>query len=232
MGTTLKELRRKVLMGFKEVDGGDILIAEEAINLACRSIAEVQNFEEMLVYDTTSAKISVDVSRYHLVDNWFLTRPKDILSIRAMDEHNSIKLKHLTGQALDEFMPYPEGQASQTPTYYYKSGDWVEVFPIPDAALDVYVRYYQWPLVLTEDTDECSYEKIDGSVIALARDIFIALRSALPLDSVAKAKAYLSLATSNDRSAPDDRPIARGYRSGQGRYSGEPWNDPFIKQTR
>lgn len=233
MGTTLKELRRKVLMGFKDLDGEDILMAEEAINQACHVVAEIQNFEELLVYDITNAKTVDGTARYHLVTDWLLTRPKDILSIVLHDDFNSRKLDYIQPQSLDKNIPYPAGYAEGKSEIYTRDGDYITLTRIPDAAYDVYIRYYQWPLELSADEDQCSYTRIDSSIIALSRDIFIALRGALPLDSIAKAKAYLRLAVENDRYDPDDLPIAKGFNSsGRTKYTGEYWNNPFIKQVR
>ena len=233
MGTTLKELRRKVLMGFKNIDGEDVLMAEEAINMGCHAIAEVQNFDDLLVTDLTSAKTVDGQKRYHLVTDWLLTRPKDILSIILHDDFNSRKLDSVQVQSIDKTVAYPEGYAEGKSELYTKVGDYVELIRIPDAVYDLYVRYYQWPLVLTTDDAECSYTNIDSTIIALSRDIFISLRGGLPLDYVAKAKGYLKIASGDDRTSPDDLPIARGFNSsGKVKYTGEYWNNPYIKQVR
>lgn len=233
MGTTLSELRRKVLMGFTQIGGEDILMAEEAINSACHAIAEVHNFSELVVYDTTNAVTVDGQKRYHLVTDWGLTRPKDIISLVLHDDFNSRKLDHISVQTLDKNIPYPEGYAEGKSEIYTKQGDYVELVRIPDAAYPVYVRYYQWPLVLTTDTSECSYTTIDSTIIALARDIFIALKSKMPLDYIAKARGYVQLAVHNDNSSPDDLPVARGFNTNQKiKYTGEYWNNPLVKRVR
>ena len=233
MGTTLAELRRKVLMGYEDVTGSDILIAEEAINQACHAMAEINNFEELLVTDLTNAKTVIDQKRYHLVTDWLLTRPKDILSIVLHDDFNSRKLSFMPTQHVDTILPYPEGITTGKPSVYNKQGDYVDLFILPDAVYDLYIRYYQWPLVLVNDSDECSYTNQDSLVIAIARDIFIALRSKLPLDTIMKAKMYMKTALGDDRVDPDEMPVARGFNSsGKVRYTGEYWNNPFIRSTR
>jgi hypothetical protein len=232
MATTLAELRRKVLMGFKNIGGEEIMMAEEAINQACHVIAEVENFDDLLVYDTTNAKTVDGTARYHWVTDWGLTRPKDILSIVLHDDYNSRKLDHSPAQWLDKTMPYPEGVAEGKSEAYTKQGDYITLTRIPDAAYDLYVRYYQWPAVLTEDSDECSFTNIDSTIIALARDLFISYRGGLPLDAVVKAKAYLKPAKDNNRSAPDDLPIAKGFHSQGPIYVGEYWNNPFVKTVK
>lgn len=233
MGTTLKELRRKVLMGFDNVDGQLILMAEEAINQACHAIAEVHDFDDLLVTDTTSAKTVASQKRYHWVTDWLLTRPKEILSIKLMDAFNSRKLDSIATQHMDRIMPYPEGYTTGKSEAYNRQGDYIELLRIPDAAYDLAIRYYQWPLVLTSDTHECSFTNIDTSVIALARDIFLALKGMQPLDSIAKARAYLQTAIADDNISPDAMPIARGFQSGgKTKYTGEYWNNPFIRSVR
>lgn len=231
MATTLAELRRKVLMGFKDIKGEDILMAEEAINQACHAIAEVENFEDLSAYLTTA--LTVDgTARYHWVTDWGLTRPKDIISIVLHDDYNSRKLDSITPQWLDKNIPYPAGYAEGKSEAYTRQGDYITLTRIPDAEYSLYIRYYQWPLVLVADSDECSYTTIDSSIIAIARDIFISFRGGLPLDITAKVKTYLKPAYTDNRSEPDAAPIARGFRSTRQGYTGEYWNDPFIKHVR
>lgn len=232
MATTFKELKRKALMGFKDVHGPDILMMEEAINQACHAIAEVQNFEELIVLDTTNAFTVDGTKRYHVTTNLLLTRPKDILSIVLHDDFNSRKLRYFDTQRLDERVPYPEGYAEGKPEIYTQQGDYLEFIPVPDAAYPLYIRYAQWPVVLTADTDTCSYSKIDSSIIALARDLFLALRGGLPLDTVSKARAYLDIAVDDDRSRPDSLPVAQGFTTRAGwNYKGEYWNNPWVRRV-
>ncbi len=238
MGTTRLELRRKVLLGVKDLTGEDILIADEAINQACSSIAKVQDFEELVVFNNMGA--TVDGKRTYTFTTLTLTRCKDIYSILAHDDYNSQKLVYKTPQWMDTNYPYPEGEPEDIPSLYTIRGVTVELMPIPDAAYPLYIRHSMWPLTLTADTDECSYTNLDGEIIALARDIFLAYRSGLPIDSVSRAKGYLQLAVKDDRSNPDALPVARGfstYRVAQAQgttltLDGTTWNISMVDGGR
>lgn len=230
-GTLFRDLKRKVLMGTDVTDGVLIRMAEEAINMACHAIAEVHNFDELIVTDTTNAHTAVSTKSYDMVTDWLLTRPKDIISIKLYDAFNSRKLDYIAPQTIDTFMPYPEGLTTTWPQKYTQYGTTVELLPIPNAIYDLHVRYYQWPVVLTTDADTCSYENIDSTIIALSRDIFLSLKNGLMIDYAAKARGYLKISMSDDRSRPDELPIARPFKSRPTYYKGEPWNNPFIKST-
>lgn len=231
MGTTRAELKRKVLMGFKDLTGEDILMCEEALNMACRAIAEVHNFEELKTYDTTSADTVDGTKTYHLTTDLSLTRPKDIVSIIVHDDHNSRKLKYRDPQWVDANYPYPEGMAETLPEIYTQRGNSIDLIPIPDDAYDLYITYYQWPAEMTADTTECSYSNIDTTIIALARDIFISLRAGLPLDYADRARGYLGISYKDDRSMPDRLPVARPFNASKP-ITGEYWNDPFIHSVK
>jgi hypothetical protein len=233
VGTTLAELRRKVLMGVKDLTGEDILMAEESVNQACQSIAKVRDFEELTVLNNTTAFTADGTRRYTLTTALGLTRPKDIYSpIVAHDDYNSFPITYVTPQEMDREQPYPEGTAEGIPIVYTRRGDTLEFFPIPDAIYPLYVQYSQWPLTLSADTDQCSYTQIDAEIVALARDIFLNLRAGLPIDSIAKAKAYVLQAVKDDISNPGALPVARGFRSSNSTLRGEYWNDPFVKSGR
>jgi hypothetical protein len=217
-------------MGVKDLVGEDILMAEESINLACYAIAKIHNFEELTVYDTTSAKTVDGTQSYTLTTALGLTRPKDIISIVLYDNENSRKLGYRTSQWLDENYPYPTQMAEGRPEIYTQRVDCIELLPIPDAVYSLYITYAQWPLTLTADTDQCSYATLDMVIVPLARDIFLALRSGAPLDAITRARGYLDSSMRDDRSNPDALPVARGFTTVSG-YGGEYWNDPFVKRV-
>lgn len=228
MGTTLSELKRKVLMGVRDLTGEDILMAEEAINQACRCIAQVHNFDELIVWDKTSAFTVDGTHRYHITSALLLTRPKDILSIIAHDDSSSTHLQYREPQWMDENHPYPEDISEAIPLLYTQRGMYIELIPIPDDTYPLYIRHSQWPLTLTDDLHECSYTNIDPQIIALSRDIFLGMRAGSVVDGVARAKAHLNLAVKNDRTQPGALPVARGFNSTT-IVTGEYWNNPYVK---
>jgi hypothetical protein len=240
MGTTRGELKRKVLMGIKDLGGEDMLMAEEAINMACYAIAMVHNFGELTVMDRTNCHTADGTKNYSLTTALLLTRPKDIISIVLHDDNQSRKLTYKTPQWIDSNYPYPEAIGEGRPEIYTQRVDQLELIPIPDAIYDLYVNYAQWPLALTADTTECSYTNKDFVVVGLARDIFLAMRGGIPLDPVAKAKGYMDTAMRDDRSGPDALPVAQGFQSsGPSRadsttltLDGVTWNIDLVRGGR
>ena len=228
--TTYQELYQRVLLrlGNLASDGRALLAAKEAVNTAHKAIARVQDFDELLVLDTTNAATVASTKTYHLEDDWGLTRPKDLLTVRYMDGNNSRKLTRLTARELDEKIPYVEGLGEQKPRWYIRRGNSVELIPVPDEAKDVYVYYSQWPKVLTEDSDTTSYSDLDDVIIALGTEIALAVLEGTHADWDARARAYLASAVKDNRSRPDRTWVARPFEVAPG-VTGEPWKDPFVK---
>ena len=227
--TTYEELYRRVLLRFDDAEGRTLLAAKEAINTVHKAIARVQDFDELMVLDTTNALTVASTKTYHLVDDWGLTRPKDLFTLRYMDASSSRKLTRLTTRELDEKIPYVESLGEQKPRWYLRRGNSIELIPIPEEAKNVYIYYSQWPLPLSADSDETSYEDLDDTIIALAAEITGAILENIYIDCDIRAKAYLNSAIADHRSRPDMTWIARPFSTAPG-VTGEPWKDPFIKQ--
>lgn len=219
-------------------DGRALYAAKKAVNDAHKYIARVKDFDELMVNDTSNAVTVASTKTYHIVDDWGLTRPKDLFSLRYMNEGSSRKLMYLTPKELDEKLPYVEGVGETNPMWYTVRGSNVELIPIPNAAKSVYIYYSQWPLTLTDDTDLTSYEQIDDVIVALASDIALdILRSEkkgygekVIGDWPQKAKEYLGLAVREKSYRPDRKLVAQPFGSTPNGFFGEPWKDPFIKE--
>ena len=227
--TTYEEFYRKVLLRFEDMEGRVLIAAKEAINTAHKAIARVQDFDELKVLDTTNALTAPSTKSYHLIDDWNLTRPKDIFTLRYMDEGSSRKLTRLTTRELDEKIPYVEGMGERRPKWYLRRGNKIELIPIPEEAKSMYIYYSQWPLPLSADSDETSYEDLDDIIIALSAEITSAILENAYTDWNIRAKAYLNSAITDHMSRPDMNWVARPFSTSQG-LTGEPWKDPFVKQ--
>lgn len=240
MSVTFGELTRKTLLALVNdrtvtppltVDGINVLLVEEGINEACHAIARVHDFEELIVLDTTSAATVDGTKRYHLTTDLLLTRPKHIYSIVLHDDSNSRKLTPVPYAELDDKVPYPEQLGEQKPKWYTRQGDYLEFIPIPDAAYDLYIRYSQWPLTLTEAADICSYTQLTGQIVALAKDFVLSALSGNLLDSTTRAKAYLKLDVSDERRQSDTPRVARPFNPfTSSQVSNEYWKDPFVRR--
>jgi len=230
MGTTLAEFRRRVLIGFPRSDGEAVLAVEEGINAAVKALVSLNDFDEMLTLDSTSASTVTDQQRYHLTTDLLLTRPKDIYSIRCMDEGDSRKLIYVSPRELDTKIPYPEQFGTGRPKWYTVFGLYIELFRIPDAAYDLYIRYSQWPDVMTDDTDECVLTHVDESIIMLAKDVANSYLNGEYLNIASKAMEYVKMGVKEERTRPDQDLYAKPYCAGGSLPLGEWWTNPFARE--
>lgn len=230
---TLKELRRRVFFGFPRTDGEVQMIVDQAINDALRAIATVKDFDELIVTDTTNAATVDGQKTYDWVTDWLLTRPKKIYSIRLMDTTNSRKLIWIPPGEVDRALPYAETLEEDTPAYYTSVGEGnFELLPIADDAYDLYIRYSQWPVTLSADTDETPYVNLDTTTVFLAKDIANAYISGDYLDFVQRAQYYLSGSVSEEKRQPDQLRVAKPFTTSGATVNGTPWLDPFVRSDR
>jgi hypothetical protein len=188
----------------------------------------VQDFDELLVLDTSNAATEVGKKSYHLTDDWNLTRPKDLYTLRYIDGNDSRKLTRLTVRELDERLPYVEGIAQTKPKFYTRRGMNIELIPIPNEVKPIYIYYSQWPAVLVNDDDQSSYETLEDVIITLATEIAYSILEGTHADWDSRAKALLSGSVLENRSRPDRTWVARPFNT-QHTITGEPWADPMIK---
>lgn len=233
MGTVFSELKRKVLLRFgSKVDGQTELAVIEAINEAHKVIASIKDFDELMTLDTTHAFTVISQKLYHIETDLALVRPKDIYSIRYIDGVNSRKLIFVPFRQLDEKIPYTEQFAIGRPSFYTQRGMYIELFRIPDAVKSLYIQHSQWPAVLTNPTDQTPYLDIDHVIIALSIDMAAAIieGSSGSTDWPSRAKQLFGVALSEEDTRPDVTFIAQPFRTEEQRFSGEPWNDAFVKK--
>ena len=228
--TTFQELKRKVFLGFPRTDGEALIAVESAINDALRAIASVKDFDELIITDITNA-LTVDGQKtYNWIDDWALTRPKKIYSIRLMSTTLSRKLTYIPPSNLDRILPYAETLSEAKTTHYTPAGEGsFELLPIPDAAYNLYIRYSQWPSTLIEETDQTPYANLDSATIFLAKDIANAYLSGEYLDFSTRAAGYLSMGVKEEDRQPDHRRIAQPF-STQEVVVGEYWKNPFVRR--
>lgn len=232
MATTYEELWRKVLLRLDSSEGRAVLFSKEAVNDAHKWVARAKDFDELMVWDTTNAATVIDQEAYHLVDDWALTRPKDVYSIvYYTGDTGSVKLVWKDAQEFDEMYPYPSGGGGSDPEIYTQKGEKVFLQPIPDSVVVCRVYYSQWPLVLVDDDDESSYNDIDDVIIALGYDIAQASLTNIGITDWSKRAATLLSGGIREHSTrPDQRYIANPFRSGR-RSVGEYWTNPMVKEN-
>ena len=234
--TTYNELYRKVLFrlyGHDASEGRKLIAAKEAVNDAHKIIARVFDYDDLIVTDTSSASTVASTATYHLIDDWSLTRPKDILTLRLMDDDNSRKLVYISPSKIDEQLPYPAIIGEERPTRYTQRGFYIELFPIPDDAYDMYIMYSQWPLPLSDDADISSYANanIDDTIISLGvRMAQASLNNAEGTNWLTLARDLLAGSTQETKERPDRKYQAQPFQCEEP-IVGEYWKMPFVRRN-
>jgi hypothetical protein len=233
MPTTFGELKRLVFLELRRSDGEAELAIEEAINRAHKAIARAQDFEELMVLDTTNAVTVASTKLYHLIDDLLLTRPKDIYTIRLMNDSNSRKLVWVPFDRLDEVIPYTEQRGEDRSKWYTQRGLNIELFPIPDDAYSLYIQYSQWPETLDAEDDTTPYLNLDDVIVTLGAEIALAILEGGSMTGwTQRAQILLGQGMAESRSKPDALLVAQPFNSHGSSLQGEYWLNPFIKGDR
>lgn len=202
------------------------------LNWGQERIARSYDFEELNALITTAVTVA-SVKTYPLTtgtNNLGLTRPKDIDTIRIIDDENSIKLKRWDKRAFDKKFPYPENYSTARPEIYIRHGGNIELFRIPDDAYSLYIRYPQWPAQLSTSSTESSFENKDQLIITAG-----ILEGFIHFGEYEDVKIWMPLFMSRLSDAikltgdMDWSPQATEFSSNRGGYSSsQPWIDPFA----
>lgn len=252
MGQTFSELKRRTLLGMTNLDpkakatstsavgtittGGKplpeevMLVVEQAVNDAILTLCSLVDLPDIFVTDTANAETVHAQKTYLLTTDLLLTRPKDIFSVRLINDTASANLKYVPHKEWDEANPYPEGTAEGTPSKYTLVGNSMELFRVPDDVYPLYIRYNQWPVALVEDADVCVLDNMDIQIVFLAKDIANAYMNGGYLDFTARAKEYLKLGRTVAQREPNLRLKANPFNpTANYTPTGEYWNDPLFK---
>ncbi len=231
--TTFKELKRKVYMGFPKLEGEAAMIIDQAVNDALLAISMVRDFDELIVTNEEDAYTATSQKSYNWSTDWSLTRLKKILSIRLMSTTESRKLVWIPPQELDDVLPYVETISEGKSTHYTQnigSGNF-ELIPIPDDVYPLYIRYSQWPAILTNETDTTPYAHLDTQTIFLAKDIANAYLSGDYFDFAQRAQGYLTAGVKEDMREPDQLRVAKPFNPNPALVTGEYWKYPFVRRN-
>lgn len=207
------------------------------LNWGQERICRAYNFDELTILNT-SAVTATGVLSYPLIvgtNNLGLIRPKDIETIRLIDNQNSIKLERFHVRKFDQKFPYPVNFAQQSPRIYCMRGFNLEFFRIPDAIYNLYITYPQWPtpFVLASPNAVSDFYYKDQLIITAA-----ILEGYLHFEEYTDAEKWNALFEMRLKDAihaegdVDWEPHASEFKTSKGGYqSGEPWLDPYATAT-
>lgn len=194
-----------------------------AINLAQERLARIHDFDEMETISTTA------ISNTGSDDDRFLTLPakREVFSIIRLDGAQSKKLKQRTTRFWDSRIPMPEYWTRNRPEEYVLWGDKAEIWPMPNAAYSIRIRWSKWPTALVTGSSTSEFLQKDEILIELA--LIYLLNSLGKEQDADKHKntvaTLLAEAINNDDTKPD-LDIEPGHG---GVLIGDPWVNPFVK---
>lgn len=201
------------------------------INLAQHRLARLHDFDEMEIISVTQVLNTGDDGDRFLQ----LPNVREVYSIVLLYGGQSRKLINRTARSLDAVIPKPEYWARNIPSYYNVWGVNIEMWPLPLQTFDIRMRWTQWPLDLSADTDTSQFNQKDDVLIelAIARAMYSLGKEEDARKHEAIAKEILGEAALQDRTHPDLEivPSASSSEMNVAGGGGAPWLDPFVRST-
>lgn len=207
------------------------------LNWGQERICRAYNFDELIILNI-NATLLTGVLSYPLItgtNNLGLILPKDIETVRLVNNENSIKLEKIHIRKFDHRYPYPPNFADQSPTRYNVRGFNMEVFPIPDSNYPLYITYHAWPTPFTiaNTTQVSDFYYKDQLIITAA--VLEGYMHFAEYDQVKPWQEMFDMRLKEAIHAEGDvdwEPHASQFKSSRGGYqSGEPWLDPYATST-
>lgn len=149
---------------------------------------------------------------------------------------NTRKLTMVQPETMDRQIPAPDVYAQTYPWFYvpYMNTETFELFPLPDQAYLMTLRYSTMPTALTTDAQVSDYTSIDDALVAYATMYGFRwmqeLKDATYWEGIGNAviKAYETMI---EDSFPDWSPQMQGFSVTPTGYTGEYWNNPFVRDS-
>lgn len=199
------------------------------VNLAQQRIARIKDFDEMQIISQTVLPFNSDDNDRFLV----LPTIREVYSIVLLDGANSRKLVGRTPSFMDRMQAKPEYWTRSWPVVYCLWGNTIEMFPMQKSGFSIRMRWTQWPLELTEDTDVSQFLQKDDIIIqfALSYANYSLGKEETAKKHEARALQLLAEAKETDRTKPDENILPADSDSQMAGYPTrvEPWNDPFYR---
>ncbi len=231
----LSQLKSEIQSVIGNVDTSVATQITNWLNWSVLQMVRRFNWADLVSLNTTSYNTVVGTQTVSLA-----TTVKKIYDIRYVDTTDDAKSRQLIYRPpmiANSLTPYPAGDASGTPYFYWLIGKTIYLYPIPDAAKDLYIMLHSWPTAMSATTDDPSITNVDDAIVAGA--VARAYKSLPQLDGADLIKVWerdfdklTASANLIDRKLSGWRPRLRMHdASGRG-VSYNAVADPFVRHGR
>lgn len=231
MGTlTLVDLREEVLANLGNRDDITNTRLDRHLDLAQMRIARSREFEE-----TKRQGVFVHTPTGTLDDDRFLDvgmTIREVYSLRITTEGKERKLVRIGQRKFDQLYPDTRDHTGN-PKLYILWNNIIEFWPIPNATIELVLRWSIWPAAFTLTTQVSDLDEKDDLIISLAtHTLFKSLKNkegaAEWLDTYAQG---LGESVREESEKPDlDLIPGPGVEDTSG--SSSPWSNPFVGSNR
>lgn len=168
----------------------------------------------------------------------FPSNLRNVYTMRLIDGLNSRKLTAIMPWETDRRIPYPEGTTVARSAFYipYKRTLTFELFPIPQDVYSLVLRCGLYPVDMAASTDVSQFDRCDDAIVAYAT--MFAFRWLQELKDAKDWENYgdtilKDIITDADEAELylDWAPVADGFATGPAGYTGESWNNPFVRDN-
>lgn len=163
---------------------------------------------------------------------------RKLYTMVLQDGLESRKITCVLPMEFDGKVPLPSSQLAQRSWFYvpYQDTQTFDLFPIPDAAYTLRLRYSLYPSDFTAATAVSQYTNCDDAIIAYGT--MFAFRWLQELKDAASWASYgdeiITKVIENYEEStmfPDWSPTAEGFSINSAYFTGEYYNNPFIRDN-
>lgn len=167
------------------------------LNVATDNGAQTVYIDEVRAVRCTE----IDVARYSPP-----SLNKNILGITIQDGSSSRALTAIYHRTFDRARPRLRETTSDTPTHYIDYGSYFELYPMPDAAYPMHIRYSKYPAAFTETSlviENCEDAWVAKANVTSTNDSAIHKKGTYSSKNVIAAGHTTGLASTEDMTAVD-----------------------------
>ena len=160
----LSELKAEVQAVIGNVDTSIATQITNWLNWSVLQMARRYNWSDLVSLNTGDYDTVVGTATVSLATT--VKRIYDIRYVDTTDDSKSRQLIYRPTVLANSLTPYPLGDASNTPYYYWVIGKTIYLYPIPDEAKDLYITLHSWPTAMAATTSEPSITNVDDAIVA------------------------------------------------------------------